>query len=253
MINKAGSGHPGGSLSSTEILVALYFEIMNIDPQDPNKFDRDRFILSKGHAAPVLYSVLARRGFFSTDLLKTLREFESPLQGHPHMFSTVGLDCSSGSLGQGLSIANGLSLAAKKKGLAYRTYCLLGDGEIQEGQVWEAAMTAAHLKLDNVCVIVDWNGVQLDGSTKEVMDIEPISEKFASFNWNVLQVDGHDLGALLTCYRQAMNRRGCPTVLIAKCTKGKGVSFMENKAEWHGLAPTNEQLAMALSEINGDI
>ena len=196
MTHAAGSGHPGGSLSAVEILVSLYFDQMKLDPAKPQWADRDRMILSKGHAAPVLYSVLARRGFFDPALLSTLRQMGSPLQGHPHMEKLAGLDCSSGSLGQGLSVANGLALAAKRLGKDYRTYCLMGDGEVQEGQVWEAAMTAAHFGLDNVCAIVDDNGVQLDGLTKDIMNVEPLDEKFRAFGWHVISVDGHDLAAL---------------------------------------------------------
>lgn len=249
MVNAAGSGHPGGSLSSVEILTTLYFSVMKIDPQNPSNPDRDRFILSKGHVAPVLYSVLARRGYFEPTELNTLRKMGSSLQGHPHMASTPGLDCSSGSLGQGLSVACGLALAAKKQGKPYRTYCLLGDGEIQEGQIWEAAMSAAHIELDNLCAIVDWNGVQLDGTTKEVMNVDPVADKFRAFNWNVLEADGHDTDALLRCFQQAEQTKGQPTVIVAKCVKGKGVSFMEGKCAWHGNAPNAEQLAQALKEI----
>jgi transketolase len=249
MIAKAGSGHPGGSLSSVEILVALYFQIMKIDPQHPADPDRDRFILSKGHVAPVLYSVLARRGFYDPKELETLRRLGSTLQGHPHMSSTPGLDCSSGSLGQGLSVANGLAFAAKKMNKNYRTYCLMGDGEIQEGQIWEAAMTAAHLKLDNLCAVVDWNGVQLDGTTREVMNVDPVPDKFRAFNWNVIEVNGHDLQSLLDAFDLAERTKDRPTVLIAQCVKGKGVSFMEGKCGWHGKAPNKEELANALAEI----
>ena len=249
MIHAAGSGHPGGSLSATEILATLYFDIMRVDPQNPNDPDRDRFLLSKGHAAPILYSVLARRGFFDVEKLVTLRQFGSPLQGHPHMESLPGLDCSSGSLGQGLSIANGLAMAAKRMGKGYRTYVLMGDGEVQEGQVWEAAMTAAHFKLDNVCAIVDNNGVQLDGPTAEIMGIEPLADKFHAFGWNVIEVDGHDCTALSHAFHLAETVKGKPTVLIASCVKGKGVSFMENQCGWHGKSPNKDELAAALAEI----
>ena len=249
MIHAAGSGHPGGSLSATEILATLYFDIMRVDPAQPNDPDRDRFLLSKGHAAPILYSVMARRGFFDPEKLNTLRQFGSPLQGHPHMESLPGLDCSSGSLGQGLSIANGLAMAAKQQGKDYRTYVLMGDGEVQEGQVWEAAMTAAHFKLDNVCAIVDNNGVQLDGPTAEIMGIEPLTDKFHAFGWNVIEVDGHDLTALSHAFRLAETVKGRPTVLIADCVKGKGVSFMENQCGWHGKSPNAEELAAALAEL----
>ncbi len=251
MIHAAGSGHPGGSLSAVEILTALYFDVMRIDPRNPDDPDRDRFLLSKGHAAPVLYSVLARRGFFDPALLPTLRQLGSPLQGHPHMESLPGLDCSSGSLGQGLSIANGLAMAAKKTGRNYRTYCLLGDGEVQEGQIWEAAMTAAQFRLDNVCAIVDDNGVQLDGPTDEICRVEPLDDKFRAFGWHVIPADGHDTEDLLRAFREAEETKGVPSVILARTVKGKGVSFMENKAAWHGKAPNAEELAAALAEVEG--
>ena len=251
MIHAAGSGHPGGSLSAVEILATLYFDVMRIDPKKPDDPDRDRFLLSKGHAAPILYSVLAERGYFDPAILPTLRQLGSPLQGHPHMSSLPGLDCSSGSLGQGLSIANGLAMAAKKTGRSYRTYCLLGDGEVQEGQIWEAAMTAAQFGLDNVCAIVDDNGVQLDGPTDKICKVEPLDEKFRSFGWNVINVDGHDTDALKAAFCEAETVKGVPTVLIAKCVKGKGVSFMENQCAWHGKAPNKEELAAALAEVEG--
>lgn len=251
MTHRAGSGHPGGSLSAVELLAVLYFDILRADPIHPEDPDRDRFILSKGHAAPVLYSVLARRGYFSPGELPTLRQFGSRLQGHPHKDSLPGLDCSSGSLGQGLSIASGLALAAKKQGRAYRTYCLMGDGELQEGQVWEAAMTASQFRLDNLCAMVDDNGVQLDGPTAQIMDVEPIGDKFRAFGWNVLDVDGHDCSALTHAFQLAETVRGKPTVLVAKCVKGKGVSFMEGQCTWHGKAPNREELTAALAELEG--
>lgn len=248
-IHAAGSGHPGGSLSAVELLATLYFDVLSVDPARPDAPDRDRFLLSKGHAAPVLYSVLARRGFFDPALLPTLRQLGSPLQGHPHMERLPGLDCSSGSLGQGLSIANGLAMAARRTGRAYRTYCLMGDGEIQEGQVWEAAMTAAHFRLDTVCAIVDDNGVQLDGLTRDIMQVEPIGDKFRAFGWHVIEVDGHDLAALRAAFDEAAATKGRPTVLVARTVKGKGVSFMEGKPAWHGKAPNDEELAAALAEL----
>lgn len=251
MTHAAGSGHPGGSLSAVEILVSLYFDQMRLDPARPDGPDRDRFLLSKGHAAPVLYSVLARRGFFDPALLPTLRRMGSPLQGHPHMSKLPGLDCSSGSLGQGLSIANGLALAARRRGADYRTYCLMGDGEVQEGQVWEAAMTAAHFALDNVCAIVDDNGVQLDGTTREIMNVEPLPEKFRAFGWHVVEADGHSLDDLAAAFHLAAGTKGRPTAIIAHTVKGKGVSFMENQAAWHGKAPNPEELAAALAEVDG--
>ena len=249
MIHTAGSGHPGGSLSAVELLATLYFDVLSVDPARPDDPDRDRFLLSKGHAAPVLYSVLARRGFFDPALLPTLRQLGSPLQGHPHMERLPGLDCSSGSLGQGLSIANGLAMAARRTGRSYRTYCLMGDGEIQEGQVWEAAMTAAHFRLDDVCAIVDDNGVQLDGLTRDIMQVEPIGDKFRAFGWHVIEVDGHDLAALSAAFDEAAATKGRPTVLVAKTVKGKGVSFMEGQPAWHGKAPNDEELAAALAEL----
>lgn len=249
MIHAAGSGHPGGSLSTVEILTTLYFDVMNIDPANPGDPDRDRFLLSKGHAAPALYCALARRGYFDPAILPTLRQLGSPLQGHPHMKSLPGLDCSSGSLGQGLSIANGLALAAKKQGRAYRTYCLMGDGEVQEGQVWEAAMTAVHFGLDNVCAIVDNNGVQLDGLTSEVMGVEPLADKFRAFGWNVIEADGHDVWALRHAFYLADATKSRPSLIMAQTVKGKGVSFMEGKPAWHGKAPNREELAAALAEI----
>ena len=253
MIHAAGSGHPGGSLSAVEILAVLYFDVMHIDPNKPDDPERDRFLLSKGHAAPVLYSVLARRGFFDPAIRPTLRQLGSPLQGHPHMSSLPGLDCSSGSLGQGLSIAGGLALAAKKTGRTYRTYCLLGDGEVQEGQIWEAAMTAAQFKLDNVCAIVDDNGVQLDGPTDEICRVEPLDEKFRAFGWHVLNADGHDTDALKAAFAEAETVKGVPAVLIARTVKGKGVSFMENQCAWHGKAPNKEERAAALAEVEGGV
>lgn len=249
MICAAGSGHPGGSLSCVEILAVLYYEVMHIDPAQPDDPERDRFLLSKGHAAPALYSTLARRGYFDPKLLPTLRQLGSPLQGHPHQERLPGLDCSSGSLGQGLSIANGLALAAKRQGKPYRSYCLLGDGEVQEGQVWEAAMTAAHYKLDNVCAIVDDNGVQLDGPTAQIMNVEPLGDKFAAFGWQVLPVDGHNVVDLAQAFQEAAETKGRPTVLLAQCVKGKGVSFMENQCAWHGKAPSREELAAALAQL----
>ena len=249
MIHAAGSGHPGGSLSAVEILTALYFDVMKVDPANPSDPDRDRFILSKGHAAPILYAALARKGYFDPAMLPTLRSLGSPLQGHPHMHMLPGLDCSSGSLGQGLSVANGLAFAAKKLNKSYRTYCLMGDGEVQEGQVWEAAMTAAHFGLDNVCAIVDNNGVQLDGTTAEIMGVEPLGEKFRAFGWHVIDCDGHDIQAVLAAFQEAEATKGKPTVIVAKTVKGKGVSFMENQCGWHGKAPNKEELAAALAEI----
>lgn len=250
MVHQAGSGHPGGSLSAVEIMVALYYtDIMRVKPEQPDDPDRDRFILSKGHAAPVVYSVLCRKGFFCDSHLCSLRKLGSILQGHPHARHVPGLDCSSGSLGQGLSVANGLALGARMKKKDYRVYCLLGDGELQEGQVWEAAMTAAQHKLDNVCAVIDNNHVQLDGRTEDIKMLEPVAAKWRDFGWNVLEVDGHSLQAMYDAYRSAMDAKGKPTVIVAETVKGKGVSFMENQAGWHGLAPNTEQLADALREV----
>ncbi|MBR1581318.1 MAG: transketolase [Selenomonadaceae bacterium] len=252
MIHGAKSGHPGGSLSATELMVGLYFgDVIKVDPKNPDWDQRDRFILSKGHVAPVLYSVLARKGFFSIDHFSTLRQLGSILQGHPHRGHTPGLDCSSGSLGQGLSIANGLALAFKKLGTAQRVYCLLGDGELQEGQVWEAAMFAAQNKLDNVCAIVDFNHVQLDGTIEEIKNLDNLPSRWNDFGWNVIELDGHNVEAVVDAYKLAATVKGRPTVMIAHTVKGKGVSFMENDSNWHGNAPNDEQLAQALEEIRG--
>ena len=247
----AGSGHPGGSLSSVELMAALYFNVLNHRPEEPNWPDRDRYILSKGHACPVLYSVMARTGYFPVEELTTLRKFGSRLQGHPNMKVLPDLESSSGSLGQGLSIANGLALAAKLDNKDYRVYCLLGDGELQEGQIWEAAMTAPHYKLDNVCAIVDYNNLQIDGKCSEVMCIKPLAKKWESFNWNVIEIDGHDLEQVLKAYKEAAKCTGKPSVIIAHTKKGKGISFMEDVAGWHGKAPNQEELEKALQEIYG--
>lgn len=253
MTHKAGSGHPGGSLSATEIMVGLYFGgIMNVDPKQPDWEERDRFILSKGHVAPVLYSVLARKGFFPVEELSTLRRMGSILQGHPHKDSTPGLDCSAGSLGQGLSIANGIAYAFKKQSKAKRVYCLLGDGELQEGQVWEAVMFAAQHKLDNVCAIVDFNHVQLDDTIEAIKNLENLPARWHSFGWNVIEVDGHNVEAVVRAYELAALTKDRPTVLIAHAVKGKGVSFMEGDCNWHGNAPNAEQLEKALAEIRGE-
>ncbi|MGI6037435.1 MAG: transketolase [Limnochordia bacterium] len=253
MIHHAGSGHPGGSLSAVELMVGLYFQVMNHDPQNPQWPGRDRFILSKGHAAPVVYSVLARSGYFPPETLPTLRKLGSILQGHPHMQKVPGLDSSSGSLGQGLSIANGLALAAKMRGQDYRVYCLLGDGELQEGQVWEAVMTAAHHGLDNVCAIVDFNKVQLDGTLDEIKGIDPLVDKWKAFNWHVVEIDGHNMKEVLAAYDEAAQTKGRPTVIVAHTVKGKGVSFMEGKADWHGQAPNAQQLEAALRELDATL
>lgn len=246
MIHKAKSGHPGGSLSSVEILVGLYFSGLFKEHSEKNP---DRFILSKGHVAPVVYSVFARKGYFDPKHLDTLRQLGSPLQGHPHASKIPGLCVSSGSLGQGLSIAVGIAIAQKRKNTDSRVYCLVGDGELQEGQIWEAVMSAAHHKLDNLCLIVDNNDVQLDGFVKDIKNIHPLKEKFEAFNFHTISIDGHDVSAVVKSYEEFKNTKGKPTVIIAKTIKGKGVSFMENQPSWHGTAPDAEQLQKALAEI----
>lgn len=246
----AKSGHPGGSLSSADILTYLYFEEMNIDPKNPQKQDRDRFILSKGHVAPVYYSTLANRGFFPKEDLKTLRKIGSYLQGHPDKKHIPGVDMSTGSLGQGISAAVGMALSAKLGNDNYRTYTLLGDGEIQEGQVWEAAMFAGHKKLDNLVVIIDNNGLQIDGDIEEVCSPYPIDEKFKSFNFHVINIDAHNFDEIKMAFDEAKSIKDKPTAIIAKSIKGKGISFMENQACWHGSAPNEEQYELAMKELN---
>ncbi|BBF45056.1 transketolase, N-terminal section [Lachnospiraceae bacterium KM106-2] len=248
-VHSAKSGHPGGSLSAADMFTYLYFKELNIDPKNPNKEDRDRFVLSKGHTAPGYYSALAHRGFFPVEDLKTLRHVGSYLQGHPDKKHIPGVDMSSGSLGQGISAAVGMALSAKLSNDAYRVYTLLGDGEIQEGQVWEAAMFAGHRKLDNLCVIVDNNGLQIDGNIDDVCSPYPIDEKFKAFNFHVINVDAHDFDALEKAFDEARATKGQPTAIIAKSVKGKGVSFMENQASWHGTAPNDEQYAIAMEEL----
>lgn len=251
MVSAAGSGHPGGSLSAADILACLYFNVMNINPETPKMQDRDRFVLSKGHAAPVLYASLARRGFFSPDELPNLRKMGAMLQGHPDMKGTPGVDMSTGSLGQGISTAVGMALAAKLDHSERHIFALLGDGELNEGLVWEAAMSAAHYKLDNLIAVLDFNGLQIDGKNDDVMGISPVDQKFESFGWHVIPVDGHDIPALLEAFDKAKSHVGSPTVILAKTVKGKGVSFMENQAGWHGKAPTAEEREKALSELGG--
>lgn len=249
-VYSAKAGHPGGSLSATEVFTYLYFEEMNIDPKEPKKKDRDRFVLSKGHTAPGLYATLAHRGYFPVEELKTLRKIGSFLQGHPDMKHTPGVDMSSGSLGQGISAAVGMALSAKMSEESYRVYTLLGDGETQEGQVWEAAMFAAHRKLDNLVVIVDNNGLQIDGTIEEVCSPYPIDEKFRAFCFHVINVeDGNDFDQLKAAFDEARETKGKPTAIIMKTVKGKGVSFMENNAGWHGKAPSDEEYAIAIEEI----
>ena len=248
-VYNAKSGHPGGSLSCADILTVLYFNQMNINPQDPKADGRDRFVLSKGHCSPALYSTLAKRGYFDEDELITFRKIDSNLQGHPDMNKVPGVDMSTGSLGQGLSVANGMALASKMNSMGYRVYCLLGDGEIEEGQVWEAAMTASKYKLDNLCVIVDNNGLQIDGNIKDVKGLNKIEEKFESFGFKVIPVDGNDIEQLIDSFDVAKMTKGMPTAIIAKTVKGKGVSFMENAVEWHGKAPNEEQYNQAMSDL----
>lgn len=249
----AGSGHPGGSLSVADIMTVLYFDkLRNIDPADSHRIDRDRVVLSKGHVAPALYAALAEKGYFPKEDLKTLRKIDSHLQGHPNMHDTPGVDMSTGSLGQGLSVAVGMALAGRLDNLDYDVFCILGDGEIQEGQVWEAAMAAGHYHLNHVIAIVDWNGLQIDGTNDDVMTVSPIDEKFRAFGWNAKIVDGHDTEAIAEAIDWARTSTDKPTVIVAKTVKGKGVSFMENVAGWHGVAPNAEQAAQALSEIRAN-
>ena len=252
-IYTAASGHPGGSLSMADILAVLYFEKMNIDPKDPKKADRDRFVLSKGHCAPILYGMLAERGYFPTELCATFRQADSILQGHPDMKGVPGVDMSTGSLGQGISAACGMALSAKLDNKDFKVYTVLGDGEIEEGQVWEAAMFAAHYKLDNLVAFVDFNGLQIDGNITDVMDSNPIDKKFEAFNWNVITIDAHNYDEIRSAIEKAHTVKGKPTVIIAKSIKGKGVSFMENQAGWHGAAPNKEQYEQAIAELDAVI
>lgn len=252
MLTESASGHPGGSLSATDIVTTLFFNEMNINPKNPKMEDRDRFVLSKGHAAPVLYSALARRGFFDPKELSTLRKIGSNLQGHPNMNDLPGIDMSTGSLGQGISAAVGMALAGKTDDKNYRVYSLLGDGELEEGQVWEAAMAGAHYKLDNLTIFIDFNGLQIDGDITKVMNPSPIDKKFEAFGWNVLVIDGHNYDEILEAIEKAKNHKGQPTAIVCKTVKGKGVSFMENQASWHGTAPSKEQCEEALKEIGGE-
>ena len=249
MLTLAGSGHTGGSLSAADIVTALYFSKMRYKPDDPGWKERDRFILSKGHAAPLLYAVLAMAGYFERSVLKTLRKLGSPLQGHPCSRVLPGVEISTGSLGQGLSVSNGMAIGLKMDALSSRVYCLLGDGEIQEGQVWEAAMTAAHYKLDNLCAIVDLNGLQIDGPVSKVKAIEPVASKWSAFGWNVIDIDGHDIKEILEALDEAETVKGRPSLILAHTIKGKGVSFFEGKVEYHGISPTPEELKKALEEM----
>lgn len=251
MLEKAGSGHTGGSLSTVEILTALYFYKLRHNPQKPDRDERDRFILSKGHGCPALYAVLSKAGYFEREVLWTLRKFGSKLQGHAQRNISLGIEASTGSLGQGLSIANGIALAARLDKKNIRVYCLMGDGETDEGQVWEAAMTSAHYNLDNVCGIIDHNKQQIDGWLKDVKNIEPLAGKWKAFGWHTIEVDGHNISELTRAYDEAETVKNKPTMIIAHTVKGKGVSFIENKAQWHGIAPKTEELERALKELDG--
>lgn len=249
-VYSAQSGHPGGSLSIADILTVLYFYEMNIKPENPNWEDRDRLILSKGHCSPALYSCLAYRGYFPVEDLRTFRKIDSYLQGHPDKNKVPGVDMTTGSLGQGLSVANGMAIAGKMNGKNYRVYCILGDGEIEEGQIWEAAMTSNKYKLDNLCVIIDNNNLQIDGTIEEVMSSYPIDEKFKSFGFQIININGHDIEEIIKAFEVAKNVKGKPTCIIAKTMKGKGVSFMENQVGWHGKAPSKEQYEQAIKELD---
>lgn len=248
-VYNAGCGHPGGSLSIADIITYLYFEEMNVDPANPKMDERDRFVLSKGHTAPALYSVLAERGFFPKEEIKTLRKTDSRLQGHPDMKGVPGVDMSTGSLGLGISAACGMALSAKAYGKDYRVYTILGDGESEEGQVWEAAMFAAHYKLDNLCAVLDLNGLQIDGPITEVMNPTPHDEKFRAFGWNVIVIDAHNFSDIERAFSEARTVKGKPTVIIAKSVKGKDVSYMENKCEWHGAAPKEDLYKVAIDDL----
>ena len=252
-VYSAKSGHPGGSLSIAEILAVLYFNQMNIDERNPKAKERDRLVLLKGHKVTAVDSALALRGFFDVKDLENFRNIKSNLQGHPDMKNIPGVDASTGSLGQGLSIANGMAISSKMDSEGVRVYCICGDGEIEEGQIWEAAMTSAHYKLDNLCLIIDNNNLQIDGKVSEVMNIYPIDEKFRSFGFEVINVDGHNISELISAFEQAKKTKGKPTAIIANTIKGKGVSFMENQAGWHGKAPNEEQYKQAMKELGGAI
>lgn len=249
MVAEAGSGHPGGSLSAVELVTALYFQVMRLNPEDPWWPDRDRFVLSKGHAAPLLYAVLAERGYFPVEELNTLRKMGSRLQGHPSYHKLPGVEAATGSLGQGLSMSLGMALAARLDGRDCRVYTLLGDGECEEGMVWEAAMAAAHYRVDNLTAILDFNGLQIDGPVSQVLSPLPFPEKWQAFGWAVREIDGHDLNQVLEAFAWAKGVKGQPSIIIARTVKGKGVSFMENAAEWHGKAPSKEQCLKALDEL----
>lgn len=249
MVHRASSGHPGGSLSAAEIVAALYFHQLRLDPAHPDWPERDRFILSKGHAAPLLYAALAHRGFFPREELTTLRQLDSRLQGHPDRMRTPGVEMTAGALGHGLPIGVGLAMAARLNDAPYRTYVLLGDGEIQAGVIWEGAMAAAKFRLDQSTAILDYNDVQLDGPVHEIMPLEPVADKWRAFNWHVIRIDGHNIGQVLDGLDEAENVHGRPTIIIAHTTKGKGVSYMENRSAWHGRAPSDEEFRIALAEL----
>ena len=253
MVHDAASGHPGGSMSCLDLVTALYFNVMHVDTQNPQDPDRDRFVMSKGHCSPALYPVLALRGFFPVDELHMFRRIDGHMSGHVEMHHVRGVDMSTGSLGQGVSAAVGMALGGKLNHKDYRVYAVMGDGELDEGQGWEAFMSAAKYKLDNLCVIVDVNGLQIDGATKDVMPLEPLDQKFAAFGFHVITFNGHDFDQILSAYQQAAATKGQPTVILAKTVKGKGISFMENDAGWHGKAPNDEQLAQAVSELKAKI
>ena len=252
-VYNAQAGHPGGSLGIAELITTLYFDEMNVDPTNPKDENRDRFVLSKGHCSPALYAALALKGFFPVEDLKTFRRIDSYLQGHPSMTDVPGVDMSTGSLGQGVCAAAGMAYAAKIDNKDYRVYSILGDGEIQEGQVWEAAMFAPHYKLDNLCIIVDNNGLQIDGNVSDVMNVANIADKFKAFNWNVIEIDGHNFDEIKAAFKAAKEVKGKPTAIIAKTFKGKGVSYMHNNAAWHGCAPKTEDYEIAVKELNDEI
>jgi transketolase len=250
MVYRAGSGHIGGSLSAADLVTGLYFSVLRVDPQRPDWPDRDRFVLSKGHAAPIVYAALARRGFFPLEELWTLRQIGSRLQGHPDRLKTPGIDATTGSLGQGISVASGMALAAKLDGRTHRVFAMVGCGECQEGQVWEAAMSGSHYQLDNLTVIQDYNGRQIDGANEEVMTITPLADKWRAFGWRVLEIDGHDMKQILEALAAAQEGRGRPTVIVARTVKGKGVSFMENQAKWHSGAPSQAEFERAMADLS---
>ena len=253
MVHDAASGHPGGSMSCMDLVTALYFNVMHVDTQNPQDPDRDRFVMSKGHCSPALHPVLALRGFFPVDELHMFRRIDGHMSGHVEMHHVRGVDMSTGSLGQGVSAAVGMALGGKLNHKDYRVYAVMGDGELDEGQGWEAFMSAAKYKLDNLCVIVDVNGLQIDGATKDVMPLEPLDQKFAAFGFHVITINGHDFDQILSAYQQAAATKGQPTVILAKTVKGKGISFMENDAGWHGKAPNDQQLEQAVSELKAKI